>query len=416
MGTLTKQSVSGILEPGRHGDGGGLYLNVAANGSKSWVQRIRIGDKRTDKGLGSVRKVSLTEARKIAAANKVAVQQGRDPWAKDATPTVAPEPTPAAIPTFGDAAHKVYDLMTFRSDKARRNWIQTLERHIIGRPGKTEDHHIGDVPVDKLTRARMIEALSPVWFDHPETGHKVKGRATRVLEWCEEMGYIDDNPLHKSTRIALPSRRHENREHRKALPYADVPAALLKSRMGYGTAVVTLAFEFLVLTAARTSEVRFMKWAEVDLENRIWEIPAERMKTAKSHRVPLSDQAMAVLWAMRRVSVAIPDASDDDIQTHEVKEVTTGYVFTKRNGKTLSENAFIVRCKNTGIDADPHGMRTSFRGYAKSELKARFEAIELCLAHSVGNSVTQAYDREDLLDERRPMMQAWANYVDPLPF
>ena len=416
MGTLTSKEISGLSEPGRYGDGGGLYLNVAPSGSKSWVQRIRIDGNRTDKGLGSIRKVSLTEARKIAERNRVLVRQGVNPWANGATPNVAPEPTPAAIPTFREAARKVHDLMTFRSDKARRNWIQTLERHIIGRPGAIEDHHIGDVPVDQLTRARMIEALTPVWFDRPETGHKVKGRATRVLEWCEEMGYIDDNPLHKSTRIALPSRRHENREHRKALPYADVPAALDKSRLGYGTAVVTLAFEFLVLTAARTSEVRFMTWAEVDLENRIWEIPAERMKSAKSHRVPLSDQAMAVLWAMRRVSVPIPDASDDDVHTHQHREVTSGYVFTKRNGKTLSENAFIVRCKNTGIPADPHGFRTSFRGYAKSELKARFEAIELCLAHSVGNTVTQAYDREDLLDERRPMMQAWADYIDAPPF
>ena len=152
-----------------------------------------------------------------------------------------------------------------------------------------------------------------------------------------------------------------------------------------------------------------MVWAEVDLEKAVWEIPAQRMKARRSHRVPLSDQAMAILRQVRHIPD--PDAADDSI--FQLVEVTNGHVFRMPTGKPLSENALLDRCEKDKIGATPHGFRTSFRGWAKAEYGARFEAIELALAHSIGTSVTQAYDREDLLEERRGMMQKWADYLAP---
>ena len=153
-------------------------------------------------------------------------------------------------------------------------------------------------------------------------------------------------------------------------------------------------------------------WAEVDLENAIWEIPADRMKAKRSHRVPLSIQAMVILRECRY----IPDPDADDDSIFQELEVNSGYVFRMPTGKPLSENSLLDRCEKDRIGATPHGFRTSFRGWAKAEYGARFEAIELALAHSIGTSVTQAYDREDLLEERREIMQAWASFLDPLPF
>ena len=155
-----------------------------------------------------------------------------------------------------------------------------------------------------------------------------------------------------------------------------------------------------------------MLWAEVDMENAVWEIPAERMKGRRSHRVPLSDQAMTILRQVRW----IPDPDADDDTIFNLLEVSDGHVFRMPTGKPLSENALLDRCEKDNIGATPHGFRTSFRDWAKAEYGARFEAIELALAHTIGTSVTQAYDRDDLLAERAAMMQAWSDYLAPAPF
>jgi integrase len=409
MGNLTAKQVRDETKQGRFGDGGGLYLYVAPTGTKSWVQRIVVDGKRVDRGLGGYPTIPLAKARKLAITNKAAVSAGRNPWAENARPVEVAKPAPTVTPTFREAALRVHVLQPFKSDKAKRNWWQTLDLHIIGKAGQTKPHHIGNVPVDELTRPRLIAALEPVWFEHAETGRKVRQRMRKVLDWCVEREYIVANPERGITSLTLPPKSKSDVEHRAALHYSEVTGAIRKMRFGYGLRATVRAFEFLVYTAARTSEVRFMTWNEVDLESGVWEISAERMKASRPHKVPLSSQAIGILREMRHLPD--PDAEPDDVQT--MTEITNGYVFRKSDGKPLSDAALLMRAKKDKLNCSVHGFRSSFADWARECSGASWEAVELSLAHAVGTSVSQAYFRSPLLDERRELLQKWADYVDP---
>ena len=402
MGKLTAKMVTQISEPGRYGDGNGLYLVVSPAGSKSWIQRVQIGGKRTDRGLGGVAKVSLGQARKIATANLAAIQNGKNPFEAGHAP--APVKETPAIHTFEDAARAVYalNLEEWGAATAKR-WLRRLEIHTFPT--------LGNRDVAEITRTELADLLTPLRTENHETARKVRQALAKVFRWARAHDYRIDDPADDALGELVKKVKHVQ-EHHRTLPYCEVGAAIRKVQFGYALRVTGLAFEFLILTAARTSEIRGMVWAEVDLENAIWEIPADRMKAKRSHRVPLCIQAMVILRECRY----IPDPDADDDSIFQELEVNSGYVFRMPNGKPLSENALLNRCEKDRIGATPHGFRTSFRGWAKAEYGARFEAIELALAHSIGTSVTQAYDREDLLEERREIMQAWASFLDPLPF
>ena len=402
MGKLTAKVVTQITEAGRYGDGNGLYLLVTPVGTKSWVQRVQISGKRTDKGLGGVAKVSLASARKTATANLAAIQNGKNPFEAGHVP--APVKETPTIPTFADAARAVYALnLEEWGEGTAKRWLRRLEIHAFPT--------LGDSVISDFTYNDIAELLNPLRAENHETARKVRQALTMVFDWAKVKGYRVDNPADSALNSILRKVKHVP-EHHRTLPYCEVGAAIRKVQFGYALRVTGLAFEFLILTAARTSEIRGMVWAEVDLENAIWEIPADRMKAKRSHRVPLSAQAVAILRQCRY----IPDPDADDDSIFQVVEVTDGHVFRMPTGKPLSENSLLDRCEKDRIGATPHGFRTSFRGWAKAEYGARFEAIELALAHSIGTSVTQAYDREDLLEERREIMQAWASFLDPLPF
>ena len=402
MGKLTAKMVTQLSEPGRYGDGNGLYLVVSPAGSKSWIQRGQIGGKRTDRGLGGVAKVSLGQARKIATANLAAIQNGKNPFEAGHAP--APVKETPAIPTFADAARAVHalNLEEWGAATAKR-WLRRLEIHTFPT--------LGNKDVAEITRTDLADLLTPLRTENHETARKVRQALAKVFRWARAHDYRIDDPADDALGELVKKVKHVP-EHHRTLPYCEVGAAIRKVQFGYALRVTGLAFEFLILTAARTSEIRGMVWAEVDLENAIWEIPADRMKAKRSHRVPLSNQAMVILRQVRHIPD--PDAADDSI--FQLVEVTDGHVFRMPTGKPLSEHSLLGRCEKDRIGATPHGFRTSFRGWAKAEYGARFEAIELALAHSIGTSVTQAYDREDLLEERREIMQAWASFLDPLPF
>ena len=404
MGKLTAKMVGQITEAGRYGDGAGLYLLVTPVGTKSWIQRVQVGGKRTDKGLGGVAKVSLSNARKIAAANLATIKGGKNPFEPGHVPAPITVKETPAIPTFADAARVVYalNLDEWGAATAKR-WLRRLEIHAFPT--------LADRDVAEITRADLADLLTPLRAENHETARKVRQALAKVFRWARAHDYRIADPADDALGELVKKVKHVP-EHHRALPYCEVGAAIRKVQFGYALRVTGLAFEFLILTAARTSEIRGMVWAEVDLENAIWEIPADRMKAKRSHRVPLSNQAMAILRQVRH----IPDPDADDDSIFQVVEVTDGHVFRMPTGKPLSENALLDRCEKDRIGATPHGFRTSFRGWAKAEYGARFEAIELALAHSIGTSVTQAYDREDLLEERREIMQAWASFLDPLPF
>ena len=403
MGKLTAKEVSAISEPGRYADGNGLYLVVAPGGSKNWIQRVRIGGKRTDRGLGGVGKVSLGSARKTATANLAAIQRGDNPFSKHHAPTPA-VPEPLDIPTFSEAVRAVYDLNRAEWGEATaKRWIARMQQHAC--PA------LGDMAVDEITRRDLAALLTPLRREHHETARKVRQGLAKVFRWARANDYRIDDPADDALGELVEKVKHQP-EHRESLPYTEVSTAIHKLRFGYSLRVTRLAFEFLILTAARTSEVRGMEWEEVDLDAAVWEIPAERMKGRRSHRVPLSDQAMAILRQVRY----IPDPDADADSIFQLLEVTEGRVFRMPTGKPLSENALLDRCEKDKIGATPHGFRTSFRDWAKAEYKGRWEAIELALAHTIGSSTVQAYDRDDLLEERATMMQAWGDYLDPAPF
>ena len=399
MARLNVKEIKAISEPGRYSDGNGLYLNIAPSGTKSWVQRVRVDGKRTDKGLGSVGKVSLADVRKVALANLAAIKSGRNPFDAASVPVEVKE-TPA-IPTFADAARAVYalNLEEWGAATAKR-WLRRLEIHAFPT--------LGDSAISDFTYNDIAELLNPLRAENHETARKVRQALTVVFDWAKVKGYRVDNPADSALNSILRKVKHVPENH-KALHYTEVAAAIAKVKFGYAMRVTALAFEFLVLTAARPGEVRFADWSEIDLSAGVWEISAGRMKARRAHRIPLSEQAIAILRQVRW----IPDPDADEDSLYPLMEVKTGPVFRMPNGKTLSENALLDRCEKDNIGATPHGFRTSFRSWAKAEYGARFEAIELCLAHSVGTSVTQAYDREDLLEERRGIHENWANYLDP---
>ena len=402
MGKLTTKEVSTKSAPGRYGDGNGLYMVVSPAGTKNWVQRVRIDGKRTDRGLGGVGQVSLAEARKAAITNLAALKHGRNPWDNPEPETA--EPAVNAIPTFPTAVKAVYEAN-------RENWGDTTAKRWLARMERHASEPLADRDVAGITRRELAAVLSPLRKEHHETARKVRQGMAKVFRWVRANDYRADDPADDAL-DELVAQVKSTVKHRESLHFSEVSGAINKLRFGYALRTTALAFEFLILTAARTSEVRFMTWEEVDLENALWEIPADRMKAKRSHKVPLSNQAVNILYGLKH----LPDPDAEPGSLFATYEATSGYVFLMPNGKTLSENAFLNRCRKDKLGCVPHGFRSSFRDYAKAVYGASWEAAELSLAHSIGTTVSQAYFRTDLIDERRPLMQAWADYLDPLPF
>ena len=403
MASLTAAKVRTLKTPGRYGDGGGLYLNIAKGGTKSWIQRIRIEGKRTDKGLGSAADVSLSAARKIADANRVAVSEGRNPFKKAVRERMARLGSLDLVPTFEEAARKLHadkvQAGEISSDKHARNWIQMLEKHAFP--------EFADTPVDEVTQREVKDFLERLGSRLTETARRVRSRMREIFDDCIEAEYITVNPAGDGIRNSVKrwSRTHKV-EHFKALPHQDVQDAIERVRHTQAMRESRLALQFVILTAARSGEVRGARWEEIDDD--LWVIPASRMKSDRPHRVPLSIQAQMLLRqaqdAVRMRKKRKPDYDPN------------GLVFPNPSGKPLSENALSLRIRKDGLGCTVHGFRSSFKSWAMECTSASHATIELSLAHTVGTPVEEAYRRTDLLDRRRDLMQEWANYLDPLPF
>ncbi len=387
MGRLTAISAKNLSKPGRHGDGDSLYLNVAPSGSKSWVQRIVIHGRRRDLGLGPYPAVSLAVARTIAQTNRSAVAEGRDPAAeKREAREAARKPTPST-PTFAEAAARVIELRrpTWSNAKHAYQWQSTLQAYAFPL--------IGRKAVDAITAADALEALTPIWTSKPETASRVRQRMETVMDWVIAQGYRLDNPAGRSLLKVLP-KTQRLKEHHQALPYARVPGAVRQVRESTAGISTKLAFEFLVLTAGRSGEVRAAEWSEVDWDSATWEIPASRMKARRPHRVPLSDRAIEILGQ----ALELTDGQ--------------GLVFpAARSGDAASSMTFTALLRRLEIPAVPHGFRTSFRNWVAECTAAPWSVGEAALAHNIGNSTEAAYMRSDLFDQRRALMDAWAAYV-----
>ena len=387
MGKLTALTAKALSKHGRYGDGHGLYLNVALSGSKSWVQRIVIHGRRRDIGLGPYPSISLAKARCVAQTNRSAVAEGRDPVAEKRQKWEAARKPAPSIPTFAEAAAQVIQLRrpTWSNQKHAAQWQSTLQTYaflLIGR--KT---------VDSITAADVLDALIPIWTSKPETASRVRQRMETIMDWVIAQGYRLDNPAGRSLLKVLP-KTQRLKEHHQALPYAQVPGAVRQVRESTAGSSTKLAFEFLVLTATRSGEVRTADWTEVEWDSATWEIPAARMKARRPHRVPLSGTAMEIL------SLA------------SVLNGGKGLIFpATRSGKPASQMVFTALLRRLDILAVPHGFRTSFRNWVAECTATPWAVAEAALAHNIGNSTEAAYMRSDLLDQRRTLMDAWSAYV-----
>ena len=252
---------------------------------------------------------------------------------------------------------------------------------------------IGNKTVDSITPADAMAVLTPIWTTKPETASRVRQRMETVMDWAITHGYRLDNPAGRSLLKVLPPVKRL-KEHRQALPYAQVPGAVALVRECTADAPTKLAFEFLVLTAGRSVEVRAAEWTEIDREAAAWEVPAARMKARRPHRVPLSGRAMEILKEASRFG-----------DGH-------GLVFpSDRSGNAASPTTFIALLRRLGILAVPHGFRSSFRDWVIEQTSTPWAVAEAALAHNVGNSTEAAYMRSDLFDQRRALMDRWAEFV-----
>jgi len=379
--------VKSIRKPGKYHDGNrtGLYLRVDKNGAKFWIQRIVVNGKRCELGLGSPPITSLASARDAALENKRIVVGGGDP--------IKVKRMARSIPTFKDAAYKVYELNrpTWSNPKHASQFINTLETYAIPK--------LGHLKVSDITPADIMTTLTPFWTAKPETARRVKQRLSLIFRWTVAQGYRDYDPA-QTVREALP-RQSKVRKHRKALHYSEVAGcirAVQNSKAGKST---KFALELLILTASRSSEIRNARWEEFELESGprtpfpIWRIPRERMKSKREHIVPLSHRAIAILEASKSISDS------------------NGLVFPgARLGSAISDMTLSKLVKSLGYDVDVHGFRTSFKTWAQEQTDFENEVSEMALAHTVRNKVEAAYARSNFLDKRKTMMEEWALYIN----
>ena len=383
---LTAAFCRHVGESGRYADGNGLYLHVDPSGARRWVQRLVIRGKSCVLGLGGLALVSLAEAREKALANRKLARSGGDP--------LAARPRAAGVPTFAEAAEQVIAIHREAwkdADAMARQWRGTLQQYV--------HPHIGDKGVDRVTTADVMAVLQPIWSAKNETAQRVRRRVGAIMRWAIAQGYRSDNPAGEQVTAALPRRPRQIR-HMPALPYGEVGAALAGVRVSQAWTGTKLAFELLVLTAARSGEVRLATWEEFDLAGSVWTVPAARMKANREHRVPLCGRAVEILGEAERLREVV------------VSVEPAGLVFPTRRGKALNDMAFWKLVKRQGLSAVPHGFRSSFRDWAAERTEHPREVVEAALAHVVGNRTEAAYARSDLFERRRLLMDEWAAYLD----
>ena len=384
MGKLTINKAKG-LPPGLHHDSRTLYLLVKPSLNKSWVQRLTINGRRHDLGLGAFPLVTPERARRIAATNRLAVLDGKNPLA---------EKRKIQTPTFREAAAKTHETLRprWRSEKVAKNWKQILENHAM--------KQLGHLPVDQIERADVLRVLAPIWTAKPETARRVRRFIRQTLEWAQDSGFIRHNVAGETFGVALAP-MPAVRKNMRSLPYVDIPAAVETIRKSPASMAAKACFEFVILTACRSGEARLARWSEINLDDRLWTIPASRTKTNREHRQPLSDQAVAVLKNIQ----FLRDGS--------------GLVFPSpvKIGKPLSNMSLTKLLRDNGLAdrAQVHGFRASFRTWASERTNADHAVMELSLAHAVGNATEQAYARSDLLAKRRSLMEKWGAFVTGKP-
>lgn len=392
---LSALAVSRLKLPavGLHSVGGvaGLHLQVAPGGARTWILRITIAGKRRDMGLGGFPDVPLTQARDKARAARDLVDNGIDPILSRKQAKSALAAQRAAAKTFAECAKEFIAAKSpeWSNPKHAQQWENTLETYATP--------IIGNMLVADVGPVQVLSVLKPIWTTKNETASRVRGRIESVLNWAAVQHYRQGpNPArwkgHLEHSLADPG-KFKKVKHHAALPVDAMPdfMATLRKHSGMGAK----ALEFAILTAARSGEVRGATWAEVDLNAKIWTIPAERMKAEREHRVPLSDAAVQLLEAQPRIK----DCS---------------LLFPSTQNKALSDMTLTAVTRRMKVDAVPHGFRSTFRDWVSERTNYSGEVAEAALAHVIGDKTEAAYRRGDLFDKRRKMMADWADFCGGL--
>ena len=372
-------------KPGRHSDGGGLYLFISPGGRRRWIFRYARAGKTVEMGLGSAGKggVTLASARELAAEARRVLTAGGNPLEAKRSAAGAS----ATAPNFGTVADGYVELMrpSWRNAKHAWQWQATLTSYAA------PIRHLG---VDRVGTDDVLSVLRPIWQGKPETAQRLRGRIERVLDHAKARGLRSgENPARWRGHLdqLLPKRQRLSRGHHKALPYDRVADFCQELRTR--DAVAARLLEFTILTAARSGEARGGRWDEFDFAKALWTVPASRMKAGREHRVPLSERAVAIVEEMSGIRVG-------------------DYVFPSRNSRPLSDMAMLKLLQRMGHhDITVHGFRSAFRDWAAETTSFPHEVCEMALAHAVGSKVEAAYRRGDLFEKRRGLMEAWSVFA-----
>lgn len=386
---LTALEVNRLKSPGLHfvGEVAGLILQVAPSGARSWILRIKIGAKRRDMGLGGFPDVTLADARTAARAAREKVREGIDPIVEAKAAKSAMIASQLSGVTFEYCAGEYIKAKEGEWSNAKhgQQWRNTLDTYATP--------VIGNMLVRDVKTPHILKILNPLWAEKTETATRVRGRIEAVLGWATAREFrTGPNPAtwkgHLDKLLAAP-RKITPVEHHAALPVGDVGKFLkaLRAQKGMGAR----ALEFAILTAARSGEARGAEWGELDMANRVWTVPAARMKLRVVHRVPLSDAAVALLRSTPRVE-------------------GSNLVFNSPRGKQLSDMTLAAVLRRMGVAAVPHGFRSTFRDWCAENTNFPREVAEAALAHGNKDETEAAYLRSDLYVKRCKLMQDWATF------
>ncbi|MBT7646629.1 MAG: integrase arm-type DNA-binding domain-containing protein [Rhodospirillaceae bacterium] len=377
---LSAVKVRNAKEPGRFADGNGLYLVVDPSGAKRWILRTVVRGKRRDIGLGSTQLVSLSEARDKARDMRKMAREGGDP--------LAARRAEKAIPSFKEAAETVHGIRAegWRNAKHGAQWLKTLETYAYPT--------IGARRVDHVDSADLEAILRPIWLAKPETARRVRQRIGAVMDWATTAGHrTGANPAALVGPGLARQTDKKNQKHHEALPYDEAPAFVSSLRTG-APDIVRLALEWTLLTAARTGETIGATLDEVDLPEAVWNLPPERMKGGKPHRVPLPARCIEIVEQVK------------DLGAYD-------YLFPgARRGRPISNMAMLMWMRRAGYTATVHGLRSTFRDWTAEQTSFPRDICEAALAHALKDKVEAAYRRSDLFAKRRDLMNAWAAYIE----
>ena len=376
--------------PGYHHDGGGLYLQVSAGGSKSWIFRYTRHKRTREMGIGSYSHVNLTAARAEVERLRALLAADKDPIHERDQARKAQMTSASKQRTFAECAKEYIALNAggWKSAKHADQWTNTLEAYA--------NPKLGDRLASEIDADLIVRALKPIWTTKHETASRVLQRIRMVMMWAKIQKYAPqlDPGIWDEVRSALPKiSRRQITKHFEACPYREAPTLLRKVRDSTASDMTKLAFLFTVLTAVRSGEARGAIWSEISLADAVWTIPKERMKAGRDHRVPLSETVVAVLTYARKL------APESDI------------VFPNTKGTALSDMVFTQLLRRLGTDYTMHGFRSTFRDWAADQSHFAREVVEAALAHQITNQTEAAYLRSDFFQKRAALMDAWATYL-----